>query len=62
MPGTARYVELSTERECLVIAGVRGLAQCGEGTPVGGLVATLGIRGRRIVTGGDGAHVVADGR
>jgi hypothetical protein len=55
-------VELSTERECLVIAGVRGLAQCGEGTPVGGLVATLGIRGRRIVTGGDGAHVVADGR
>ena len=55
-------MELSTERECLVIAGVRGLAQCGEGTPVGGLVATLGIRGRRIVTGGDGAHVVADGR
>jgi len=53
---------ISAERECLVIAGVRGLAQCEKGAPVGGLVVKLGIRGRRIITGGDGAHVVADGR
>ena len=38
-----------------MIAGVRGLAQCEKGAPVGGLVVKLGIRGRRIVTGGDGA-------
>ena len=31
------------------------------GAPAGGLVAKLGIWARCIVTGGDGAHVVADG-
>ena len=31
------------------------------GAPIGGLVAKLGIWGRRSVTGGDSAHVMADG-
>jgi hypothetical protein len=33
-----------------------------QGAPVDGLVAKLGTWARRIVTGGDGTHVVADGR
>jgi hypothetical protein len=32
-----------------------------KGAPVGGLGAKLGIWARRSVTGGDSAHVVADG-
>jgi hypothetical protein len=44
------------------MAGLRGPEQCEKGAPDGGLVVKLGIRARRIVTGGDGAHVVADGR
>jgi hypothetical protein len=55
----ALRVWISAEPECLVIAGVRCSVQ---GAPVGGLVAKLGTWVRRIVAGGDGTHVVADGR